>query len=373
MKETSRRLGAEYLSVAPSTRQHSYPPKGVLHQGTHRLCVNLVCHFRDSPINVLFVVDTTAVWSYLTKEARVLLHPDLDNTAPCFFMGIDHLPIECAQSFGDWEHINILGTNAMAKLGWSPLVDWGRGSFVMAPVSIGRRRWRPGVWAGWDGEGLQVAAREPLTSSSALSSAAADVKPPTGQVLHREEKVTSFDGPPEGKARHPHEYAVKLPDMAEKEMEAISRDLGAEYLSVAPSERQHSYPPEGVLHVDTYRLCVNLVCRWDPLKGGFGKPINVLFVIDTTAVWSYLSKKAMAALLEKPIDSDALPSNLTVRIEDHLGKEHLIECAPSFGDFEHINILGTQAMGRLGWSPVVVEWGDWGMFIMAPVSIVTFY
>jgi len=193
-------------------------------------------------------------------------------------------------------------------------------------------------------------------------SSAADVMPQPGQRF-------TIDGPPEGKGYYPIEYAVKLPDLTEKEMKEISRRLGAEYLSVAPYPRQHSYPPEGVLHVPLYRLCVNLVCRWDPLKGGFGKPINVLFVIDTTAVWSYLSKKAMAALLEKPIDSDALPSNLTVRIEDHLGKEHLIECAPSFGDFEHINILGTQAMGRLGWSPVVVEWGDWGMFIMAPVSI----
>jgi len=196
-------------------------------------------------------------------------------------------------------------------------------------------------------------------------SSAADVMPQPGQRF-------TIDGPPEGKGYYPIEYAVKLPDLTEKEMKEISRRLGAEYLSVAPYPRQHSYPPEGVLHVPLYRLCVNLVCRWDPLHGGFGKPINVLFVIDTTAVWSYLSKRAMAALLEKPIDSDAidsgaLPSTVTVRIEDHLGKDRLIECAQSFGDWEHINILGTKAMGRLGWSPLL-DW-DTGLVIMAPVRI----
>mmetsp|Transcript_17271 Transcript_17271/g.49039 ORF Transcript_17271/g.49039 Transcript_17271/m.49039 type:complete len:337 (-) Transcript_17271:309-1319(-) len=164
----------------------------------------------------------------------------------------------------------------------------------------------------------------------------------------------------------PLDHEPSLPDVTEADLEGISKGIyGVEYLSEAPSSQQLSYPPEGIVSGSCRRMFINLVCVRRPFEGEASPPppINVVFVVDTTSVVSYLSRRALAALAGVDEGSDEVPFGLMVSIDGHC-RHGAFEYYQSFGTFAHINVLGMWALHTLEWTPII----DWKHedFILTP-------
>lgn len=129
-------------------------------------------------------------------------------------------------------------------------------------------------------------------------------------------------------------------DITAEELLKIAERLGVDYLGPAPTFPM-SFPVEGEIYGPNKRLMVNLSCR---RRRTNIQAINVIFLIDTGSPASYLSAKAMEALIGNP--GSHLPQQLPVMI--HTKK--VIEChlSPHDKHFADVNVLGADFLVENG-------------------------
>ena len=102
-----------------------------------------------------------------------------------------------------------------------------------------------------------------------------------------------------------------------------------------------SFPVEGEIYGPNKRLMVNLACR---RRGTITSAINVIFLIDTGSPASYLSAKAMEALIGNP--GSHLPQQLPVMVQSL----KVVEChiSPLDKHFADVNVLGADFLVENG-------------------------
>ena len=123
-----------------------------------------------------------------------------------------------------------------------------------------------------------------------------------------------------------------LTDITAEELLTIAKRLGVDYLGPAP-KFPVSFPVEGEIYGPNKRLMVNLACR---RRRTNIQAINVIFLIDTGSPASYLSAKAMEALIGNP--GSHLPQQLPVMI--HTKKVTECHLSPHDKHFADANVLG---------------------------------
>jgi hypothetical protein len=129
-------------------------------------------------------------------------------------------------------------------------------------------------------------------------------------------------------------------DITAKELLSIAKRLEVDYLGPA-AEFPGSFPISGEIYGPNKRLMVNLACRRRETNTS---AINVIFLIDTGSPASYLSAKAMEALIGNP--GSRLPRQLPVRIHT----KTVIEChlSPLDKHFADVNVLGADFLVENG-------------------------
>eukprot|EP00842_Homolaphlyctis_polyrhiza_P002620 jgi/Hompol1/3359/HPOL_006527-RA len=93
----------------------------------------------------------------------------------------------------------------------------------------------------------------------------------------------------------PSAQDLLLTDIDERTLVSIAELLDVEYLGAA--QFPGPFPVEGIVAGRNNRLMVNLVCQLS--KGDPTSPVNIIFLIDTGSPVTYLSEKAIIALLPK--------------------------------------------------------------------------
>jgi hypothetical protein len=123
-----------------------------------------------------------------------------------------------------------------------------------------------------------------------------------------------------------------LTDITAEKLLSVAEVLGVGYLSPA-AKFPGSFPVDGEIYGPNNRLMINLFCR---RRGGNTQPINVIFLIDTGSPISYLSEKAINALIENP--GSHLPEQLPVMIHS----KEVMKCylSPRDKHFADVNVLG---------------------------------
>ena len=121
-----------------------------------------------------------------------------------------------------------------------------------------------------------------------------------------------------------------LTDITAEELLKIAERLEVDYLGPA-AEFPSSFPISGKIHGNNKRLMVSLSCR---REGNNSKPINIIFLIDTGSPNTFLSVKAMEALVGKP----GCGSTMDVMIHS----DNVITChlSPHDKHFADVNVLG---------------------------------
>jgi hypothetical protein len=129
-------------------------------------------------------------------------------------------------------------------------------------------------------------------------------------------------------------------DITAEELLIVAERLGVDYLGPAPTFPV-SFPVEGEIYGPNKRLMVNLACRRRRADTSF---INVIFLIDTGSPASYLSAKAMEALIGNT--GCHLPQQLPVMIHS----KNVIVCHLSHHDkhFVDVNVLGADFLVENG-------------------------
>lgn len=130
-------------------------------------------------------------------------------------------------------------------------------------------------------------------------------------------------------------------DITAKQLLSVSEKLAVDYLSPAPIF-PGSFPVDATICGLNRRLMVNLAC----CKRGSSntQAINIIFLIDTSSPASYLSEKAMEALIGNP--ESQLPRQLPVMIQSRT----VIECylSPRDKHFSNVNVLGADFLVENG-------------------------
>jgi hypothetical protein len=123
-----------------------------------------------------------------------------------------------------------------------------------------------------------------------------------------------------------------LTDITAEELLSVAEVLGVGYLS-STATFPGSFPVDGEIYGPNNRLMMNLVCR---RRGRNTQAINVIFLIDTGSPVSYLSEKAMEALIGNP--GSHLPPQLQVMVHS----KEVIKCylSPRDKHFADVNVLG---------------------------------
>jgi 2-hydroxychromene-2-carboxylate isomerase len=129
-------------------------------------------------------------------------------------------------------------------------------------------------------------------------------------------------------------------DIDAEELLKIAERLGVDYLGPA-AEFPVSFPVEGEIYGPNKRLMVNLACR---RRRTNTSAINIIFLIDTGSPASYLSAKAMEALIGNT--GSHLPQQLPVLIQSLKN----IEChiSPHDKHFADVNVLGADFLVKNG-------------------------
>jgi len=123
-----------------------------------------------------------------------------------------------------------------------------------------------------------------------------------------------------------------LTDITAEELLKIAERLGVDYLGPA-AEFPGSFPTSGKIHGNNKRLMVSLSCR---REGNNSKSINIIFLIDTGSPNTFLSDKAMEALVGKP--GCNIGSTMDVMI--HSKKVTTCHLSPHDKHFSDVNVLG---------------------------------
>ncbi len=137
---------------------------------------------------------------------------------------------------------------------------------------------------------------------------------------------------------NPSDPDIFLTDLTDNEISNISLLLPetVENLSIANSFPA-SFPVSGHISGSNKRLMINLVCKNRPLSPiQEYAPINVMFLVDTSSPYTYLSEKAMKALSGKS------GSAIDIRIQSKM----VIECWLSQKHFSNVNVLGMDFLSQ---------------------------
>jgi hypothetical protein len=127
-----------------------------------------------------------------------------------------------------------------------------------------------------------------------------------------------------------------LTDITAVELLAVANVFEVDYLSPAATFPA-PFPVEGVVYGRNLRLMVSLVCC---RKAKTAQAINVLFLLDTGSPVSYLSAKAMEALIGNP--ESHLPQCLPVLVQSK--KVTMCHLSPPDKHFADVNVLGMDFM-----------------------------
>ena len=121
-------------------------------------------------------------------------------------------------------------------------------------------------------------------------------------------------------------------DITQEELSNIANILGITYLSIA-TIFPGSFPVTGQIYGSNKRAMVNLICK---ARDNSSLAINVIFLIDTGSPASYLSEKAMLALVGKP------GSNVVRQLPVMIHSTSVIQChlSPPDKHFADVNVLG---------------------------------
>jgi hypothetical protein len=131
---------------------------------------------------------------------------------------------------------------------------------------------------------------------------------------------------------------ILLTDITAEELLKIAERLGVDYLGPA-AEFPSSFPVDGKIHGNNKRLMVSLSCR---KEGNNSKPINIIFLIDTGSPNTFLSDKAMEALVGKP------GCNIGSTMDVMIHSDNVITChlSPHDKHFADVNVLGMDFMAK---------------------------
>ena len=131
-----------------------------------------------------------------------------------------------------------------------------------------------------------------------------------------------------------------LTDITAEELLKIAERLGVDYLGPA-AEFPGSFPTSGKIHGNNKRLMVSLSCR---REGKNSKAINIIFLIDTGSPNTFLSDKAMEALVGKP------GCNIGTMMGVRIHTKKVIEChlSPHDKHFADVNVLGADFLVENG-------------------------
>jgi hypothetical protein len=139
----------------------------------------------------------------------------------------------------------------------------------------------------------------------------------------------------------PSSQDMLLTDITAEELLNVAERLGVDYLGPAPT-CPVSFPVEGEIYGPNKRLMVNLACR--RRRTNTSSFINVIFLIDTGSPVSYLSAKAMEALIGNT--ESHLPQQLPVMI--HSVKVIVCYLSPHDKHFADVNVLGADFLVENG-------------------------
>ncbi|KAJ3118965.1 hypothetical protein HDU96_005202 [Phlyctochytrium bullatum] len=145
-----------------------------------------------------------------------------------------------------------------------------------------------------------------------------------------------FEAPKPPAPKNPKHEPMPV-DITPDKVLLVAERLELEYLSPADIFPA-SFPVSGVIHGLNKRLMINLVCC---RPGKSAQPINVVFLVNTTAPVTYLSERAMRALAGN--SSSSVNQSLEVRIQSNT----VIECqlSPSRDNrLKDLNVLGMDFM-----------------------------
>jgi len=142
------------------------------------------------------------------------------------------------------------------------------------------------------------------------------------------------------------EFDILVPDINEEELVEIGHVNEIENLSPG-SFSSPAFPVNGVIHGLNIRYMIPLVCQ----RAGKldSKAVNIWFLVDMGSPFTCLTVKSLEAFFGA---GNATHGLYKFAIQD---QESRIECQVSKGNFEFVNILGTDAMRKLKLS-IVVDW-----------------
>jgi hypothetical protein len=140
----------------------------------------------------------------------------------------------------------------------------------------------------------------------------------------------------------PSDQDLLLTDITEKELLTIANLLEVENLSPATTF-PGAFPVKGRIHGLNKRLMVNLVCC---KEGNDTHPITIVFMIVTSSPYSFLSKKAMDALIGET------GCNNVQAMDVQLHSDNTIFChlSPVDKHYANVNVLGMDFIYKNGLS-----------------------
>lgn len=138
----------------------------------------------------------------------------------------------------------------------------------------------------------------------------------------------------------PYSQDFLLTDMTAERLLSVAETLEVVYLGPA-AIFPGSFPVDGEICGYNKRLMVNLACS---RRGATTSAINIIFLIDTSSPATYLSAKAMEALIGNT--ESHFPAQLLVMIHS----KRVIECylSPRNKHFANVNVLGADFLGENG-------------------------
>lgn len=127
-------------------------------------------------------------------------------------------------------------------------------------------------------------------------------------------------------------------DITAEELLTIANLLGVDYLGPA-AEFPDSFPVSGLIYGNNKRLMVSLSCC---TKRNNSKAINIIFLVDTGSPNTFLSDKAMEALVGKP--GCNIGTTMTVMI--HSKRVTNCHVSPHDKHFADVNVLGMDFLSK---------------------------
>jgi len=146
----------------------------------------------------------------------------------------------------------------------------------------------------------------------------------------------------------PDEQDLLLTDVTEVELFGnVGELLGVHYLSEAPGLEDSLL--KGIVFGQNKRLMISLLCK----RRASSVWINVFFLVDTGSPHTYLAPNAISKLAG-PNSNICRTLNILIHNE-----RVCIECylSPQDKHFKDVNVLGMEAMSKLGVSGLHIDFG----------------